>query len=297
MKEQDHYAVLGVLPGAEDIVIIAAYRALAKRYHPDRWAGEPATAHRRMSEINVAYSVLGDSSLRAKYDKCFTKGGQSNFGVNENEDFSHAFDNAIAEAEDRWAVAQQIYPDLQLLRNRLGVISRPLEFSFLTILLESKAFTRRVEIAQRLEDSFLQRYFGSNVEVLNYAKKLIFSGQRPAAIALNCLLDVVGSDVAPNILIDHLESKFSLQNTWKKMELEKFRALNLERLWRELQSYVDYRSASNFAEALGYTVSEVSMGFFNSLEIKISQPGSEPHCFKNKLEFTYWAKDNLKIST
>ena len=35
----DYYAVLGVNPGAEDIVIRAAYKALAQRYHPDRFSG------------------------------------------------------------------------------------------------------------------------------------------------------------------------------------------------------------------------------------------------------------------
>ena len=34
---KDYFAVLGVLPTAEDIVIRAVYRALAQRYHPDRF--------------------------------------------------------------------------------------------------------------------------------------------------------------------------------------------------------------------------------------------------------------------
>ena len=36
---KDYYRTLGVLDDAEDIVIKAAYHALAQRYHPDRWAG------------------------------------------------------------------------------------------------------------------------------------------------------------------------------------------------------------------------------------------------------------------
>lgn len=35
---KDYYATLGVTPQAEDVVIKAAYRALAQRYHPDRFA-------------------------------------------------------------------------------------------------------------------------------------------------------------------------------------------------------------------------------------------------------------------
>lgn len=55
---KDYYAVLGVLPNAEDVVVRAAYRALAQRYHPDRFTGSENEANRRMSEINEAYQVL-----------------------------------------------------------------------------------------------------------------------------------------------------------------------------------------------------------------------------------------------
>ena len=43
---KDYYAILGVLPTAEDFVIEAAYRALSKRYHPDRYGG--TDAHEKM---------------------------------------------------------------------------------------------------------------------------------------------------------------------------------------------------------------------------------------------------------
>ena len=33
---KDYYKILGVLDNAEDIVIKAAYRALAQKYHPDK---------------------------------------------------------------------------------------------------------------------------------------------------------------------------------------------------------------------------------------------------------------------
>ena len=65
----DYYAVLGVHPGAEDIVIRAAYKALAQRYHPDRYAGSKDEAHRRMSDLTKAYEVLADPLRRPKYDR------------------------------------------------------------------------------------------------------------------------------------------------------------------------------------------------------------------------------------
>ena len=65
----DYYAILGVNPKAEDIVIRAAYKALAQRYHPDRFAGAKEEAHRRMTELTQAYEVLADPVRRPKYDR------------------------------------------------------------------------------------------------------------------------------------------------------------------------------------------------------------------------------------
>jgi hypothetical protein len=67
--QKDYYRILGVLDDAEDVVIKAAYRALAQRYHPDKWAGNPNEASARMAEINEAYSVLSNTDKRKEYDK------------------------------------------------------------------------------------------------------------------------------------------------------------------------------------------------------------------------------------
>ncbi len=53
----DPYAVLGVKPGASDDEIKAAYRTLAKKYHPDLNQGS-AAAETKMKEINEAYTIL-----------------------------------------------------------------------------------------------------------------------------------------------------------------------------------------------------------------------------------------------
>ena len=52
----DPFAVLGVAPGADERELLAAYRSLAKRWHPDRGGGE--RAQHRMAEINAAYDIL-----------------------------------------------------------------------------------------------------------------------------------------------------------------------------------------------------------------------------------------------
>lgn len=65
---KDYYETLGISRGASAEEIKKAYRNLAFKYHPDRNAGDK-TAEEKFKEVNEAYSVLGDDSKRAQYDR------------------------------------------------------------------------------------------------------------------------------------------------------------------------------------------------------------------------------------
>jgi hypothetical protein len=67
----NYYDILQVSPTASQEVIQAAYRALAREYHPD--VNPDAHAARRMGLLNKAYDVLGDSQRRAQYDLLRTR--------------------------------------------------------------------------------------------------------------------------------------------------------------------------------------------------------------------------------
>jgi curved DNA-binding protein CbpA len=146
------YAILGVLPDAEPVVISAAYRALAARYHPDRWEGPPEIAHTRMAEINVAYEVLGNSQRREAYDK-ERRSSHGSFDSRMDE-ADQAFSQALGELEDRWNVAASVFPELDGMRKRLSKTSHQLAFAFVTQLLESKKFNIAREIANHMESSW-----------------------------------------------------------------------------------------------------------------------------------------------
>jgi hypothetical protein len=61
------YEVLDVAPDADGASVKAAYRALARRLHPDLNPGDAASAA-RLAEINRVYATLGDPAARAAYD-------------------------------------------------------------------------------------------------------------------------------------------------------------------------------------------------------------------------------------
>jgi hypothetical protein len=63
MSAMDPFHVLGVASDVAEPELSAAYRHLAKRWHPDRGGGEEA--ERRMAEINAAYDVLRLGAQRA----------------------------------------------------------------------------------------------------------------------------------------------------------------------------------------------------------------------------------------
>lgn len=70
----DFYQLLGVEPDASEKEIRLAFRDMARRCHPDRFATQPEAyrqlAEARMAELNEAYSVLTDAPRRKLYDDC-----------------------------------------------------------------------------------------------------------------------------------------------------------------------------------------------------------------------------------
>jgi len=67
MEFKEYYKALGVEPTASADEIKAAYRKLARKFHPD--VSKEANASARMAEVNEAYAVLSDPEKRAAFDK------------------------------------------------------------------------------------------------------------------------------------------------------------------------------------------------------------------------------------
>jgi curved DNA-binding protein len=74
MEFKDYYHILGVDPDTDTKDIKAAYRRLARKYHPDLNPGEEAEA--RFKEVAEAWEVLKDDTRRAEYDELRRYGGR-----------------------------------------------------------------------------------------------------------------------------------------------------------------------------------------------------------------------------
>ena len=96
----DPYKILGVSPAATDEQIKAAYRELAKKYHPDNYAGSPIAdlAGEKMKEINEAYDEVmnqrrnnkssGGAQYSGGYGGAAGSGGyQNSYGSAANSSF------------------------------------------------------------------------------------------------------------------------------------------------------------------------------------------------------------------
>lgn len=299
-QNQDLYAVLGVLPAAEPAVIVAAYRALASLYHPDRWQGDKDAAHKKMSEINAAYEVLGDVSKRREYDARQTAATGTFKAADEEAD--QAFDDALNELEDRWTVAISVFPDLVGIRKSLDKTAHRLAFAFVTYMLDSKKFDHRHEVAAQLKTAFLQRYFGSNPQVVAFAEELIDLGMKDAVKALNLYVDVLGLDTDPTTFLKKIEQDFDVPNArgrlfdaqlaQQKHQAELERLSGLKALVRSTRNPT---YAKDLVETSGYEVNILGGGLFKPSVYQVVESASkrEIASFESAGKFSAWVAETL----
>ncbi|KAE8706433.1 NAC domain-containing protein 2-like [Hibiscus syriacus] len=111
-----YYSVLGIRKNASFSDIRTAYRKLALKWHPDRYAGNPVVAGEaksRFQQIQEAYSVLSDESKRSMYDA-----GLYDPLEEEDEDFCDFMQemismmNNVKDEEDSFEDLQRMFADI-----------------------------------------------------------------------------------------------------------------------------------------------------------------------------------------
>lgn len=117
---KDPYKVLGVSPDASDDEIKKAYRALARKYHPDNYNGSDLAdlAEEKMKEVNEAYDAV----------KKMREAGQSYSGQSSFSS-SGSYSGGLAEA--RRLIAAGSYANAELILDSISVNERGAEWNYL----------------------------------------------------------------------------------------------------------------------------------------------------------------------
>lgn len=207
---KDYYSILGVLPDAEDIVIKAAYRALAQRYHPDRFGGTREKANAYMAELNEAYAALGDAEKRKSYDQ--KRAMSATAGRSQLSQMEEQAPPGADPLDRDWRVASTFYGDLAVFEKRLAQFSWKLSNTYRAYLLDTRQFENRESLAALMENHFLSTYFGDNERTLDFARRLFINRQRDAALALNNTLRVLGSGADPGRIIGKISRDFNIRH-------------------------------------------------------------------------------------
>ena len=123
----DPYKVLGVSPDASDEEIKKAYRALARKYHPDKYRDSDLAdlASDKMKEVNAAYEEI--KRLRENGGNAGQSGGGYNYGYAGNKSSSNnPRYNEIRRCINTGSIAQA-----ETLLNNVPIDERNAEWNFL----------------------------------------------------------------------------------------------------------------------------------------------------------------------
>ncbi len=98
MEELSYYEILEISRDADKSTIKKAYRAMAKKYHPDKNPGDKEAEH-NFKLCNEAYQVLSDDKQRSIYDRYGKEGLQGGVGGGRGG-FSGGFDDLSSVFEE-----------------------------------------------------------------------------------------------------------------------------------------------------------------------------------------------------
>jgi curved DNA-binding protein CbpA len=177
--ERTLYSILGLSVDAPAAVIKAAYRALAKQYHPDGGGGSAGDAD-KFIELQEAYKILSDEVSRADYDRYL-----QNLGGDDANDIPDEEADARIDPDEVWSIKVALNPEIQEIYNILNTYSPALGNRFRLAVIDGECDKDPAAFATVIDREFFGKYFGTNPEVLALARNLLAAGDRKAAKALN----------------------------------------------------------------------------------------------------------------
>lgn len=199
----DPYKVLGVSRDATDDEIKAAYRELAKKYHPDNYADSPLAdlVEEKMKEINEAYDTIRKERAGGRQGASSSSGG---YGGSTSG-------GATSFANVRQLISQGRYSEAELVLDSVSSNNRSAEWNYLKgcVLLQRGAVydaARHIDAAcymdpsneeyRNARDSIrsyssggrMYRQGGSSDELCNLCSSLLCA---------DCLCECCGGDLIP----------------------------------------------------------------------------------------------------
>ncbi|HMN15486.1 MAG TPA: hypothetical protein PKD55_24485 [Bellilinea sp.] len=156
----------------------------------------------------MQHTKLWRSAIRNEYD------GLRGSNAQPSDSYFSDEENKEPPGEDPltrdWNIALKYYPDLRELDVRLSKISWRLSNTYRAYILEAKAFAERVKLAHLMETDFLRAYFGSNPQILAFAREIVGLGNKAAARSLNEAVRVLGSTTDPQRVIGQIRNEFNI---------------------------------------------------------------------------------------
>jgi curved DNA-binding protein CbpA len=209
---KDYYAILYILPTADLAIVKAAYKAMLKVYHPDKYGGSQDEAHQKTIEINESYSVLSNIDERNKYDEYRRQNNSegNEYSYKEESELDKESSSAFNDLEQDWQTTIKYVPELLKIVENLTKTSSKLAFTYKAVMLESKLFSKKEAIAQKMEADFLSLYFGSNNIIQQFGQSLIHDKHKSAARELNKAIVALGQDIDAEQIIDQIENEFKI---------------------------------------------------------------------------------------
>jgi curved DNA-binding protein CbpA len=191
----NYYTLLGVEPGVSQKEIKAAYRRLARQYHPDVNPDNPA-AEDHFKQINVAYEVLGDPHKRAIYDqrqastqaRAKWQAGQWRETTGRTRS-TQAAPTSSGNGYSRYSVEelnQFVISQLQSQVRRETIIWELCQRAGIDWL-QAAGFVRYAEMIHRGETTKRQRQF---------TKLALYGGASLAGMSLNCLVEAIFFEIS-----------------------------------------------------------------------------------------------------
>jgi curved DNA-binding protein CbpA len=188
-----YYDVLGVAADTPDVVIKAAFRALAKEYHPDRTNADAGDTE-RFIEIQAAYAVLSKPDSRSEYDAELRDSAVPHLPAIADGPATNGYHSPVP-----WPAPSQAMADIERICARLSLYSEALAQSFHEAYLRGECGEEPLRYAEEMEKSFFREYFGEDPDVQALARLLLLGSRTGAALTLNQLVAGGASSPAKDV--------------------------------------------------------------------------------------------------